>query len=296
VNDPWLRAASRCFAAADAVLLLGKPLDFSLKFGGAPFPAGCRFLQVAVDAVPAKSDRIEHAWAADPAAAAAALARAARGLTWPQSSWRADVERARTSTPDEWDAIRRAPGTPMHPLAVATALAPWVDGSAAAGAEGAVLVSDGGEFGQWMQAALEPRERLINSLGGSIGSAMPMAVAAKLARPARTVIAALGDGTFGFHPFELDTALRYGLPIVCVVGNDARWNAEHQLQVRNYGRTVGCDLRPARYDRVAEALGGYGEHVDDPGALPGALERALASGRAAVIDVAIASVAAPTWR
>src|SRR6185503_13995808 len=105
----------------------------------------------------------------------------------------------------------RSTETPMHPLAVAAALAPHVDA-------GTLLISDGGEFGQWMQSALEPRERLINSIGGSIGSAIPMALAAKLARPERTVIATLGDGTFGFHPFELDTAVRYGLPIVCIVG------------------------------------------------------------------------------
>lgn len=296
VNDPWLRAASRCFADADAVLLLDKTLDFSLKFGRAPFAAPCRFFHVAPDApVPAKSDRIERAWAADPVAAAHALAAAAPRIAWRASSWRADVERARASTPPEWDAIRAAAATPMHPLSVAAALAPWIDGREG---EPAVLVSDGGEFGQWMQAALEPRERLINGLGGSIGSALPMAVAAKLAQPARTVMATLGDGTFGFHPFELDTALRYGLPVVCVVGNDSRWNAEHQLQLRQYGagRTVGCDLWPTRYDRVAEALGGYGEHVDDPVALPAAVARAVASGRPAVIDVTIASVAAPTWR
>jgi acetolactate synthase-1/2/3 large subunit len=292
VNDPWLRGATKCFGEADVVLLLGKALDFSLKFGAPPFASGCRFIQIAADAPsPPKASRIERAWTADPAAALDALHEAARRISWRPSTWRATVERARTAMPDAWDAVRRAPGSPMHPLGVAAALEPWVGA-------GAVLVSDGGEFGQWMQAALEPRERLINSLGGSIGSAIPMAVAAKLARPERTVFAALGDGTFGFHPFELDTALRAGLPVVCVVGNDARWNAEHQLQLRQYGdaRTVGCDLLPTRHDRVAEALGGFGAHVDDRADLSRALERAVASGRPAVIDVAIASVAAPTWR
>src|SRR6185503_16978007 len=104
---------------------------------------------------------------------------------------------------------------PIHPLRVCAALAPHVEA-------GAVLVADGGEFGQWVQAGLEPRERLINGLSGSIGSALPMAVAAKLACPDRPVLAVMGDGTFGFHPFELDTALRHAAPIVVVVGNDAR--------------------------------------------------------------------------
>ena len=78
---------------------------------------------------------------------------------------------------------------------------------------------------------------------------------------------------------ELDTALRYHLPIIAVVGNDARWNAEHQLQIQNYGegRTVGCELLPSRYDKVIEALGGHGEFVEHPDDLTPAVARALAS-------------------
>ena len=160
-----------------------------------------------------------------------------------------------------------------------------------------MLVSDGGEFGQWMQAGLEAETRLINGLSGSIGSALPMALAAKLALPERRVIATLGDGTFGFHAFELDTAARYGLPVVCVVGNDARWNAEHQLQLLHYGadRTVGCELRLSRYDRVAEALGGHGEHVERPEDLEPALARAVGSGLPACVNVVIEGAAAPTY-
>jgi acetolactate synthase I/II/III large subunit len=107
----------------------------------------------------------------------------------------------------------------------------------------------------------------------------------------------MGDGTFGFHAFELDTALRYGAPIVVVVGNDARWNAEHTLQVRHYGadRAVGCGLLPSRYDRVAEALGGHGELVERADDLEPALARALAVGRPACVNVMIEGLAAPTF-
>lgn len=178
----------------------------------------------------------------------------------------------------------------MHPLGVCAAVQPWLD-------RGATLVVDGGEFGQWAQAGLEARERLINGPSGSIGSAMPMAIAARLGRPTAPVFALLGDGTFGFHALEIDTALRYGLPFVAVVGNDARWNAEHQLQLKHYGaeRAVACSLLPTRYDRVAEALGGHGEHVERASDLPAALARAVASGKPAVVNVVIDGVAAPTF-
>ena len=82
-----------------------------------------------------------------------------------------------------------------------------------------------------------------------------------------------------------------------IVGNDALWNAEHQLQIRNYGpdRTVGCELLPSRYDKVVEALGGHGEFVQEVHELAPAVERSLASDLPACINVAINAVAAPTF-
>jgi acetolactate synthase I/II/III large subunit len=108
----------------------------------------------------------------------------------------------------------------------------------------------------------------------------------------------LGDGTIGFHIAEFETAARRGLPFVAVLGNDARWNAESEIQRREYGqeRMHGCELLPARYDQVAVALGGHGEFVEHAADLPGAIERSLASGKPACINVMIESIAAPVIR
>jgi thiamine pyrophosphate-dependent acetolactate synthase large subunit-like protein len=290
LNDPWLHGANACLAEADVVLLLGKALDFSLRFGRPPgFAAACRFVHVTAEPV-APNPRSTLTIIADPATVAEQLASAARGLVWASTGWAQEVARVRAATPPAWQELRRSTRAPMHPLAVCAALQPLVD-------RGAVLIVDGGEFGQWVQAGVDAPVRLINGPSGSIGSAIPMAIAARLVRRDRPVIAALGDGTFGFHPLELDTALRYELPIVAVVGNDARWNAEHQLQLQHYGpaRAVACTLRPTRYDRVAEALGGHGEHVERPEELPGALQRAVAAGKPAVVNVMIDGVPAPTF-
>jgi acetolactate synthase-1/2/3 large subunit len=193
-------------------------------------------------------------------------------------------------TPAGWAALRADGRAAIHPLRVCAALQPHLDA-------GGVLVSDGGEFGQWAQAGLRAGERLINGLSGSIGSAIPMALAARLARPGRPVLATLGDGTFGYAVAEFDTALRYGLPVVAVVGNDARWNAEHQLQLRRYGadRAVGCELLPSRYERMVEALGGHGEWVERADQLDAAVARAVASGRPACVNVRIEPAAAPRF-
>jgi acetolactate synthase-1/2/3 large subunit len=282
---------------ADFVLLLGKRLDFAVRFGGpAAFSPSCRFVQADWDAEALDgSGRVALGMVTDPALLAERLAEAweAAGSGRANGRWHAWGEllaAARRLVPDEWHALRRKPGSPIHPLRVGTALQPLLD-------RGAILVADGGEFGQWIQAGCEAGTRLINGPAGSIGSALPMAVGARLAHPERTVIAALGDGTFGFHGFELDTALRCDLPVVAIVGNDARWNAEHQLQRQQYGadRAVGCELLPSRYDQLATALGGHGEYVERAEELEPAIERAVRSGLPACVNVVIEGLAAPTY-
>jgi len=265
LNDPWLHGGNTCLAEADAVLLLGKALDFSLRFGrAAAWAPGCHFVQVTAEPAPTPDGVI--AIVADPVAVAQQLAVATPVAA--TSGWAEHVGRIRAATPPAWDGLRRGTTLPMHPLAVCAAVQPWLD-------RGATLVADGGEFGQWAQAGLE----------------------ARIARPDAPVFALLGDGTFGFHALEIDTAVRYGVPFVAVVGNDARWNAEHQLQLKHYGaeRTIACELLPTRYDRVAAALGGHGEHVEHARDLAAALERAVASGKPAVVNVVIDGVAAPTF-
>jgi acetolactate synthase-1/2/3 large subunit len=289
VNDPALHGASLCLPEADVVLLLGKALDYSLKFGQAPaFATGARLARVDVDAV--ASDRLAVSAVADPGIAAEQLLSAARERPWQRSAWADEVARARATCPPEWDGLARGVRRPIHPLTVCASLQPVLR-------DHGVLVMDGGEFGQWAQAGLEAETRLINGLSGSIGSAIPLALAAKVVHPDRTVVAVLGDGTFGFHAMEMDTAVRHRLPIVAVVGNDARWNAEHQLQLQHYGqdRAIACELLPTRYDRLVESLGGHGEHVERPEDLGPALARALASGKPACVNVMIDGVAAPTY-
>ena len=271
VNDPALGLFAEVLSAADTIVLAGKKPDFMLKFGTVFSPA-CRVIEVDPDF---------SEWAG-----------AASRRTWPRSSWLQEVREALAWRPPHWASVESAPGGPVHPVEVGRAVQKLLD------APDSVLVADGGEFGQWAQATLTAPHRIINGPAGSIGAALPFAAAAKLARPASSVIAMLGDGTFGFHAAELDTAARRSLAYIAVVGNDACWNAERQIQVRAYGaaRAHGCELLPTRYDRVAEGFGAHGEHVTRASELSPALERAKAVGRVACVNVAIESVAAPVYR
>ena len=161
-----------------------------------------------------------------------------------------------------------------------------------------VLICDGGEFAQWGQSML-PRPAPHDQRRRGLDRRLALVRDRRAARePKAPVFAVLGDGTIGFHMSEFETAVRRKLPFVAVLGNDALWNAESQIQLREYGadRMHGCDLTPARYDLVVAALGGHGEYVESAADLPGAIERALASGKPACINVMIESIAAPVIR
>ena len=261
VNDPSLGRLAPMLEKADVALLLGKRLDFTLKFGAA-FAQDCRILSAAGD--------VELP---EPTAA--------------QRAWLDEVRAALAYRPPEWKEMR---GT-LHPVVVCREVQKLL------AAPDAVFVSDGGEFGQWAQACLEAPRRIINGPAGSIGSALPFAAAAKLAFPHAPVVALLGDGTLGFHLSEIDTAVRYGLPYVAVVGNDACWNAEYQIQLRAYGeaRAHGLDLLPTRYGAVASALGAHGEDVSSVEQLTGALERSMNARKPALVNVMIERAAAPRY-
>jgi acetolactate synthase-1/2/3 large subunit len=265
VNDPSLGAFAKVLARADCVVLAGKRCDFTLGFGKA-LAADC--VVVHVEATPGAFAMLE------------ALTRAAPKS--PSGEWLAEVREAIAYRPPEWDGFRTV--QVLRPLQAILDEHP-----------DSVFVCDGGEFGQWAQACLNAPHRVINGVAGSIGAGLPFAVAARLAVPQAPVIAVMGDGTFGFHPAEIDTAVRYRLPFVAIVGNDARWNAEYQIQLRAYGpeRLVGCDLLPTRYDEVAKAFGGYGELVTQPRELAPAVRRAMESGLPAVVNVTIEGRPAP---
>jgi acetolactate synthase-1/2/3 large subunit len=209
------------------------------------------------------------------------------------SAWREHVSEMLAYEPPQWKSVRANAPDRVHPIEMCRAIGSFVEKH-----PGTTFVSDGGEIGQWAQALVKTDQRIINGVAGTIGVSLPFAIAAQLARPDHPVIAVMGDGTFGFHMAEFDTAVRYGLPVIAVVGNDARWNAEYQIQLRQYGaeRAKNCDLLPSRYDRVVEALGGFGALVSTAVDLPDAIDRAYLSRRPSCINVMIESVAAPIIR
>lgn len=298
--DATLGAFVDLVPGCDLVVLLGKALDFTLKFGVAPFDPACRFIMIDPDgaildrALREKGDQLTFGCVADTYPAGETLIRRAAGRDVAPRDWLRTVKSIIGDRPAAWESLRSQTPDKLHAIEVCRALKPHV-----ARDPETVLICDGGEFAQWAQSVLPVvKRRMINGVGGSIGSSLPMALAARVVEPSAPVFVVLGDGTFGFHMSEFETAVRRGLTFVAVVGTDARWNAEYNLQVRDYGsnRAVGCDLSAARYDLVVSALGGHGELVRRAEEMDGAIQRALASGKPACINVMIEAIPAPAVR
>ena len=297
--DASLGGFARMLAQADCVLLLAKRLDYTLKFGKPPaLAATCEVLQIDADEEQlmrshrAIGARLTARARAEPFAAIETLVARARATQPQKSGWFDEVSAALAARPAGWDSARSGQPGRLHPLEALRPLQAIIDRH-----PDSVLVMDGGEFSQWAQALLTAPNRVTNGVAGAIGAGLPFGVAARLAQPQAPVIVTMGDGTFGFHPAEIDTAVRVRAPFVAIVGNDARWNAEYQIQLRDYGanRVGGCELLPTRYDNVAIAFGGYGEHVTHADEIAPAVERAIASGLPAVINVALDGQPAPSF-
>jgi acetolactate synthase-1/2/3 large subunit len=281
-------------------VLLGKALDFTTRWAaGSAFDPGLRL--IAIDPEAALVDRAAKEMngrlmlgcVADVRAAAETLIARAAASTARDGRWLVEARAALDSRPPAWATIVAQTPSRLHPAEVFRVLRPYLERD-----PDTILICDGGEFAQWGQSMLPVRRRLINGVAGSIGGSLSFALSARLTEPKAPVFAVLGDGTIGFHFAEFETAVRRNLPFVAVLGNDACWNAESQIQLREYGRARqhGCDLTPARYDLAAAALGGHGELVERAADLPGAIERALASGKPACINIMVESIAAPVIR
>ena len=156
----------------------------------------------------------------------------------------------------------------------------------------AILISDTGHAGIWTGTMLDLKHADQSYLrcSGSLGWGLPAAMGAKCAQPDRPVLCFTGDGGIWYHIAELETAVRCGINTVTVVNNNHSLNQEQGGVEQTYGgRTAGSDelwlFEDADFARIAESFGALGITVNKPGELPGALDRAFASGRPAVVDV-----------
>jgi acetolactate synthase-1/2/3 large subunit len=286
--------AAQMIHHSDAVLLLGEKIDCRFGYGSSFGQA--KVVHVYPD--PAEIGRNRHAdlsAACDIPAAVTALLERARRVKWREKrKWVDTLQEARREHAAQVAKLAAADSSPIHPLRIATEVERWAGG-------GDIWVFDGGDFSGWSRFALSARRPggwQAGTVLGHLGTGLPYALGAKLASPESRVVLLTGDGSLGFSAAEFETAARHRIPVVVVVGNDGAWGIERYFQGKRYGadRLVGTELSRVRWDRTAESLGAWGEHVETAAELRPALERAAASGKAACVDVRMQSVPSPLAR
>jgi acetolactate synthase-1/2/3 large subunit len=288
---------------ADLVLVVGSRLGETDWWGKAPYwrhPSEQQMIQVDTDG---------HVLGANKPAALAVLADAklflaalAERLAADGAGKNLEARRRRVAKYRDKIASERAKldekledmAVPMNPAHVAHACQQ-------AFPPGSVLVADGGNTAVW--AMMYTQSRVPNAIlstfkMGMLGAGVAQACGAAVARPEQPVCCIIGDGAMGFHPQEIETAVRNGLRVVFLVVCDKQWgmvkmNQQFMLKPiktmikKSLGpdETIKADLGEIRFDDLARSMGAHGERVADPRELPGAIGRAIGCGGPAVIHV-----------
>jgi acetolactate synthase-1/2/3 large subunit len=273
----------------DCIVLAGTLLDFRMRFG-ASIPADAKIIQLEMDATLIGQNReADVALVGNLGRSFELLCEEMKnsGAKLDFSGWRGELRAIEEAAEAKVQANLDSDESPLDPQRMLREVRDWL-----ATLDDPIVIGDGGDIvataakilpvkgeGAWM----DPGPL------GTLGVGMPFGIAAQLAHPDRRVIIIYGDGSFGLNGFEFDTAVRFGLPVIGIVGNDAAWGQMMRPQgaLMGWDRLDGTLLARTRYDKVVEALGGHGELVERPEELRPALERAAQSGLPACVNVMI---------
>jgi thiamine pyrophosphate-dependent acetolactate synthase large subunit-like protein len=272
-------ARSTAFREADVVLVIGARANSMLSFLRPPrFSPTAKFINVNVD-----GREIGHNRAADIGIIGDAklvlqqLTSGARGRFNPreETPWVSQLSAKHRSNLERSSPLLHSDKVPIHPLRLCNEVKETIS-------RDTVLVVDGHEILNFARQSIpiyQARYSLNAGPHGCMGVGIPFGIGAKVAAPDKSVVVLSGDGAFGWNGMEMDTAIRHHLNIVVVVSNNAGFTS------RKTGGNVGRDLGYQRYDRMVEALGGYGEFVEQPDEIRPAIERAMKSGKPALVNV-----------
>ena len=276
-------AMTRC----DVFVLAGSVLDFRLRFGQT-IPADAKIVQFEVDGTLVGHNRSADAAIVGDLGVSLShlkdkLSEKAPSLKFTQ--WRDSLREKEKELAANFESQLNSTSVPIDPLRMCREIRDFVDSDT-------ILIGDGGDIvAQASKVVPVMREGAWMDPGplGTLGVGMPFALAAQIANPGKKVLIIYGDGSFGFNGMEYDTAVRFNLPIVGIVGNDAAWGQMLRPQVALFGneRKVATLLNYTRYDKIVEAMGAHGEYVEEPDQIRPALERAFASGKPALVNVKI---------
>jgi acetolactate synthase-1/2/3 large subunit len=211
-----------------------------------------------------------------------AFCAALEGLQPPNAiAWSAETRQARA---DYLAWTDRAPASP-GPVQLGEIMV-WLRERA----PDAIIANGAGNYTIWAGRFWRYRrfDSQLAPTSGSMGFGVPAAVAAKRLLPERMVIAFAGDGCFLMNGQEFATAVQYELALIVVVVDNAMYGTIRMHQEREYpGRVSATDLKNPDFAAYARAFGGHGETVERTEDFAPAFERAMASGKPAILHVKI---------
>jgi acetolactate synthase-1/2/3 large subunit len=252
---------------ADTLLVVGKQLDYFFGYG--QFPHLRDLIQI--DIHPSELGRnaapVTVPMLGDAGASLAAVAALVPKLR--TEAWVGALREQADLIAEAKAVLGRSDAHPIHPMRLCAEVAARLG-------EDATVVGDASNMLMWADASFTTQHPgHLPAMGnlGTIGHGVCYALAAGLARPGSPVVWMVGDGSFGFNCMELDTAARFGVPIVVVVMNNCGWSA------------AWVPLGVRHYERMAGAFDGQGWFVDRAEEIGPALDGALASGAPAIVNV-----------
>jgi len=284
------RARGRALGQADLVVVVGTPLDFRLGYGlDSHINPNAKLIHVDLDPRELGRNRsCEVGIVGDTGLVMEQLTQAAKAEGYSKAMvkpWLDDMRKREQASFDKVRPELESDSVPINPLRACKEIADSVG-------EDAIFIGDGGDFVATAASVVRVYQQghwLDPGPLGTLGVGPGYAMAAKLAKPSSPVIIIYGDGSFGLHAMEFEACVRQKINVVGVIGNDAGWTQIRRGQVQLYGseRSVATALAFTRYDKVVEALGGHGEYVERPQDIRPAMERALAAGKPALVNIKI---------
>jgi acetolactate synthase-1/2/3 large subunit len=275
-------ARRKALEGADTILAIGTKMDFRLNHGQPPLvPAQANLLWF---------DLVAEDVGANRGAAVGLVGDVGLGMSQLTEAieqrkggeWLAHIREQEHKSQEREQAALNSPAVPIHPMRFCREIRDFID-------EDTTVVGDGGDivsYGARVINVAKPGYWLDAGPMGCLGTGTGFAMAAQLARPGQRVLILHGDGAFGLNGMEFESMVRQKLPIVSIIGNDGAWGQIKHPQKMMVGHTTAAELAPGiRYDKMVEALGGYGELVERPEEIRPALERAFASGLPACVNV-----------
>jgi acetolactate synthase-1/2/3 large subunit len=268
---------------ADVLVAAGLRFNWILQ-SGAFIPKGTKVVRIDIDPHEINRNRMaDSGLVGDVASVLGQLIPLAAERD--HSKWLDTLRSACRSLLDFELRMRETATDPIHPIRMAARIYDFLG-------DDALYVVDGGDtsyFGLTGFFSKHPAGVIGASAGqlGYLGTGIPFAMAAKLARPEKNVLLLCGDGSFGFNAMEFDTMMRHDIPVVCVVNNDCAWGMIKHSQELSIGkdRLQCAELGTRHYEKMVEGLGGYGALVTRDDEIIPTLEKAFASGKPACVNI-----------